>query len=101
MIAKRARDINPFIVMEVLERAHQLESDGIDIIHLEVGEPDFDTPAPINDRLCKALAQGCTHYTHSLGIPTLREAICEYYYSRYGVIEKCITGISNNGRSDL
>ena len=85
MIAKRARDINPFIVMEVLERAHQLESDGIEIIHLEVGEPDFDTPAPVNEALCKALAKGCTHYTHSLGIPRLREGICEYYLDKYGV----------------
>ena len=85
MIAKRARDINPFIVMEVLERAHQLESDGIEIIHLEVGEPDFDTPTPVNEALCKALAKGCTHYTHSLGIPRLREGICEYYLDKYGV----------------
>ncbi len=85
MIAKRAREINPFIVMEVLERAHQLESDGVNIIHLEVGEPDFDTPAPVNEALCRALAQGCTHYTHSLGLPKLREVISEYYLDRYAV----------------
>jgi len=85
MTAKRAREINPFIVMEVLERAHQLESDGVNIIHLEVGEPDFDTPAPVNEALCRALAQGCTHYTHSLGLPKLREVISEYYLDRYAV----------------
>jgi aspartate/methionine/tyrosine aminotransferase len=85
MIAKRARDINPFIVMEVLERAQQLESDGMEIIHLEVGEPDFDTPSAVNEALCKALADGHTHYTHSLGAPRLREAISKHYFEKYSV----------------
>ena len=58
---------------------------GSDIVHLEVGEPDFDTPACVKDAACRALEDGHTHYTHSLGLFELREAICEYYSSTYGV----------------
>lgn len=85
MTSKRTQDISSFIVMDVLERAHELERDGIDIIHLEVGEPDFDTPSCIKEAACRALEEGYTHYTHSLGIPELREAICDYYHQTYGV----------------
>ena len=85
MIAKRAEEISPFIVMDVLERACEMEGQGIRIIHLEVGEPDFDTPACVKEAACKALDEGHTHYTHSLGILELREAICEYYHNTYGV----------------
>jgi len=85
MITKRMRDITSFIVMDVLERAHEMERKGISIIHLEVGEPDFDTPACIKAAACKALDEGYTHYTHSMGIVELREAICEYYGDTYGV----------------
>jgi len=85
MIAKRAEEIKPFIVMDVLERAHVMEREGIDIIHLEVGEPDFDIPQCVKDAACKALEEGQTHYTHSLGNLKLREAICKYYLERYNV----------------
>lgn len=85
MIAKRAEEIAPFIVMEVLERARQMEGQGIDVVHLEVGEPDFDIPHCVKEAYCKALDDGQTHYTHSLGDPALREAICEHYLSAYGV----------------
>lgn len=85
MIAKRAQEIKPFIVMDVLERAHAMECEGIHIIHLEVGEPDFDTPQCVKDAASKALAEGHTHYTHSLGDLKLREAICEHYSERYRV----------------
>jgi aspartate/methionine/tyrosine aminotransferase len=74
-----------FIVMDVLERACELESKGIDIVHLEVGEPDFDTPECVKEACCKAMQDGFTHYTHSLGILELREAICQYYHGKYGV----------------
>jgi aspartate/methionine/tyrosine aminotransferase len=74
-----------FIVMDVLERACELESQGIDIVHLEVGEPDFDTPDCVKEACCKAMQNGFTHYTHSLGILELREAICQYYQDKYGV----------------
>lgn len=85
MIAARAQNITPFIVMDVLERANELERSGIDIVHLEVGEPDFDTPACVKNAVCRALEEGHTHYTHSLGIYELREAICDYHNRRYGV----------------
>jgi aspartate/methionine/tyrosine aminotransferase len=74
-----------FIVMDVLEKAHEMERQGINVIHLEVGEPDFDTPECIKDAAQKALKDGHTHYTHSLGMIELREAICEYYTDTYRV----------------
>jgi len=85
MIAKRMKDMTSFIVMDILEKAQEIERSGISIIHLEVGEPDFDTPACIKEAACKALEEGYTHYTHSLGLFELREAICEYYFNTYGV----------------
>ena len=85
MIAKRAREITPFLVMDVLERAHAMEKEGVHVIHLEVGEPDFDTPQCVKDAACKALQEGYTHYTHSLGLLELREAICRYYQKTYQV----------------
>ena len=86
MFAKRATEIPPFIVMDVLEAAQEMERDGKDIIHLEVGEPDFDTPQCIKDACISALRDGKTHYTHSLGLLELREAICDHYLGRYGVV---------------
>jgi len=71
--------------MDVLEAACDLECQGQDIVHLEVGEPDFDTPACVKIAASKALEAGFTHYTHSLGLPALREAICTYYHETYGV----------------
>ncbi|MEW6334098.1 MAG: pyridoxal phosphate-dependent aminotransferase [Thermodesulfobacteriota bacterium] len=85
MLAKRASEIPPFIVMDVLEAAQAMERDGKKIIHLEVGEPDFDTPQCIKDACLAALRDGKTHYTHSLGLIELREAICEHYQDRYRV----------------
>lgn len=85
MISRRAQEIKAFIVMDVMEKAHSMERAGIDIVHLEVGEPDFDTPACIKDAAIRALEAGHTHYTHSLGLLELREAICRHYHWRYGV----------------
>lgn len=85
MITKRAEEIRPFIVMDVLERAQELESQGEHVIHLEVGEPDFDTPACVRAAGERALREGKTHYTHSQGLLELREAICKHYQERYGV----------------
>jgi aspartate/methionine/tyrosine aminotransferase len=62
-----------------------MERRGEDIIHLEVGEPDFDTPAPIKEACLRAMREGKTHYTHSQGLVPLREAICEHYAEKYGV----------------
>lgn len=85
MASKRTEEMTSFIVMDVLERACVLESQGKNIVHLEVGEPDFDTPECVKAAACKALTDGFTHYTHSLGMLELREAICEYYHDTYGV----------------
>jgi len=74
-----------FIVMDVLERANELQREGIDVIHLEVGEPDFDMPECISQAAIKAYQDGTTHYTHSLGDPLLRAAISDFYRSEYGV----------------
>ena len=85
MSTKRIEKISPFIVMDILEKAHEMERKGIPVIHMEIGEPDFDTPQCVRDAACRAMSQGHTHYTHSLGIIELREAICEYYFNTYGV----------------
>ncbi len=71
--------------MEVLEEAQKMERAGERVIHFEVGEPDFDTPACVTAAALKALQEGKTHYTHSMGIMDLREAICEFQRERYGV----------------
>jgi aspartate/methionine/tyrosine aminotransferase len=83
--AERTRQLTSFLVMDVLEKANAMEREGIDIIHLEVGEPDFDTPQVVVEAAEKALADGKTHYTHSMGIIELREALCEHYLETYGV----------------
>jgi aspartate/methionine/tyrosine aminotransferase len=71
--------------MDVLERANEMEREGADIVHLEVGEPDFDTPPCVKAAACKALEEGHTHYTHSLGLYELRENISEYFLNTYQV----------------
>lgn len=75
-----------FIVMDVLERANELQREGVDVIHLEVGEPDFDMPECIAKAAIEAHKNGITHYTHSLGDPQLREAISEFYKTEYNVM---------------
>jgi aspartate/methionine/tyrosine aminotransferase len=85
MIASRAREMKPFIVMDVMERAEEMERRGQSVIHLEVGEPDFDTPEPIKEACLRAIREGQTHYSHSQGLLPLREAICEGYGEKYGV----------------
>jgi aspartate/methionine/tyrosine aminotransferase len=85
MISNKAQEIPPFIVMDVLEKAQELERNGEHIVHLEVGEPDFDTPECISEACYRAICEGKTHYTHSLGLIELREAIAEDYWNRYRV----------------
>ncbi len=74
-----------FIVMDVLERANELQAQGVDIIHLEVGEPDFDVPACVTEAVVEAYKNHQTHYTHSLGDPILRQEIANLYKREYGV----------------
>jgi aspartate/methionine/tyrosine aminotransferase len=77
--------IEPFHVMELLARAKALEAQGRSIVHMEIGEPDFPTPAPVCEAGIRALRQGDVFYTSALGMPELREAIAAYYATRYGV----------------
>jgi len=92
-----------FIVMDVLERANELQSKGIDVIHLEVGEPDFDMPECITQAAIEAHKDGVTHYTHSLGDPLLRQAISEFYLTEYGVTvdPECIVVTSGSSPAIL
>ena len=83
--ARRIRAIEPFLAVEMGERAQALERAGVDVVHLEFGEPDFEAPAVIREAVEKALKDGRTRYTHSLGILPLREAIAEHYASTYRV----------------
>ncbi len=85
MVSKRSAEMTSFIVMDVLERANEMERAGVDIVHLEVGEPDFDTPACVKAAACKALDEGHTHYTHSLGLFELREGISDHLKKTYNV----------------
>ena len=85
MISQRVEQMTSFIVMDVLEKACEMECRGVRIVHLEVGEPDFDTPACVTEAVVRALRDGFTHYTHSLGLLELREAICAYYCNKYQV----------------
>src|SRR3989475_5071306 len=83
--SRRRALFEPFLAVEMRERAGSLERAGADIVHLEFGEPDFEAPAVIRDAAEKALKDGRTKYTHSLGILALREAISEHYRVTYGV----------------
>lgn len=82
-VAGRVGDIAPFHVMDILARAQALQAAGRDVIHLEIGEPDFATPAPIVEAGVAALRMGHTHYTGALGLPALREAIAGFHASRW------------------
>jgi len=99
-VSQRAQRISPFLVMEVLERAAALAAQGRSIIHLEVGEPDFDTPGVVREAAEKAMRDGHTHYTHSLGRPELREAIAEWFHERYRVAvspERVVVTVGSSG----
>jgi aspartate/methionine/tyrosine aminotransferase len=84
-VSRRAREITPFLVMDILERAKELERQGEKVIHLEIGEPDYDTPAVVKDAAYRAMAAGETQYTHSQGLIELREALCLHYWEKYRV----------------
>ncbi|WP_132057519.1 pyridoxal phosphate-dependent aminotransferase [Halorussus amylolyticus] len=81
MVSERATRTTPFAAMDVLERANRMD----DVVHLEVGEPDFDTPPAVTEAAVAALRAGETGYTSSKGKPELRAAISDYYDRRYGV----------------
>lgn len=85
MLSCNVTDISPFHVMEILEKAQQMEKEGRHIIHLEVGEPDFPTPSNICEAAIDAMHNGETKYTHSQGIFALREAIANNYNNKFSL----------------
>src|SRR5207302_9634073 len=84
LTARRAAEIEPFEVMDVLSRAHALEAEGRRVLHMEIGEPDFTAPAPVVEAGVRALRDGMTAYTATLGLPALREAIAAHYQTKFG-----------------
>ena len=84
-IATRMSHIAPFEVMEIQSAARELERQGHDVIHMEIGEPDFPTPAPIVAAAKRAFDAHAMNYTSALGIAPLREAIANFYQTKYGV----------------
>ncbi len=84
-IAKRMNGVSGEAAFETLARANELERQGRSIIHLEIGEPDFDTPAPIVDAAVDWLKKGATHYPPSPGIPELRDAIAKHLSTAHKV----------------
>ena len=82
--ARRAAEIEPFEVMDVLSRAHALERAGRRVVHMEIGEPDFTAPQPVVEAGVRALREGRTAYTATLGLPALRETVAAHYGARFG-----------------
>lgn len=96
-----AGEIKPFLVMEILDRAKQLEEQGEDIIHLEIGEPDFKTPQVARQAAIDAIEGGLTGYTHSLGLSSLRDEISKHYKKEYNVDISAQRIIVSSGTSPL
>lgn len=84
-VAHRMAEIRPFQVMALLARAKELEAQGQDIVHMEIGEPDFLTPGPVVEAAQQVLAEGDIRYTPATGLPALRQAVADAYAERYGV----------------
>lgn len=98
-LASRAEKIRPFYVMELLEKAKSMEAGGRDIVHMEVGEPDFSTPRLIKEKAIAAIRENNTYYTHSLGLPELRESIARHYQVDAGIHVSPDRVIITNGTS--
>jgi aspartate/methionine/tyrosine aminotransferase len=100
-ISRRAHNVTPFLAMEIMEKAKALEAAGRDIIYLCLGEPDFPTPPAVVAATHQALDAGATSYTHSLGLPELRQEIVRHYRKRYGVHLEPEQILVSNGTSPL
>src|SRR5207244_8565350 len=85
ILAARMADIEAFHVMDVQNRAHELEAAGRRIVHMEIGQPDFGAPPLVAQAAIEAIRERRLGYTASLGIPELRQAISGYYRERLGV----------------
>ena len=98
-VPPRLSSIEPFKVMEVLRRAIELSSDGADIVHMAVGEPDFPTPEPITLAGRDALMNDSTKYTDARGLAELRLAVANYYAIDYGLdVDGSILNIARHSR---
>src|SRR5690348_6352683 len=84
-LAKRMARLGTETAFETLAKARALEAQGKNIIHLEIGEPDFDTPANVIEAGIDAIHKGYTHYTPSAGLPALRQAVAEEVSKSRGV----------------
>jgi len=84
--ARRMQNIAPFRVMDILARAQAMQREGRDVVHMEVGEPDFPAPSQVNEAAIAAIRAGRTHYTPALGTQALRERIALYYAERFGIV---------------
>src|ERR1700704_1463000 len=85
ILAARMADIEPFHVMDVQNRAHELEATGRRIVHMEIGQPDFAAPPLVAEAAIEAIRRRRLGYTASIGIPELRQAISDHYRERLGV----------------
>ena len=89
-VSERSRAVRPFVVMDVVARAKELEAQGRDIVRMDVGDPDFATPDVITRAAEAAMEAGDTGYTQSLGLPDLRDAVAARFAADYGVtVEPC------------
>jgi len=84
-LSRRVRGLRSFIAMDILEKSQGMAQLGHDVISFSVGEPDFPAPRAVKAAAAAALKRDFTKYTHSLGMPELREAICDHYRKRYRV----------------
>jgi aspartate/methionine/tyrosine aminotransferase len=98
-LTERVQKISPFYVMELLEKARAMEAKGEDIVHMEVGEPGFPTPSFVKKEAVRAIMEDHTFYTHSLGIPELRERVARHYFESYHVKISADRIIITNGTS--
>ncbi|HVN25446.1 MAG TPA: pyridoxal phosphate-dependent aminotransferase [Syntrophorhabdales bacterium] len=99
LLTGKAKRIGPFYVMELLEQAREIERKGAKIVHLEIGEPDFDTPQAVKRAAIQAIEENRTFYTESLGLPALRQKIAEHYQNAYKVSISPERIIITNGTS--
>jgi aspartate/methionine/tyrosine aminotransferase len=97
--AQRTTEMRPFLAMEVMERAFEMERAGEDVIHLEIGEPDFPAHPAAGKACIRAIESGQTHYTDSRGLSELREAIADDHRRRFGVDVEPERIIVSNGTS--
>ncbi|MDO8964813.1 MAG: pyridoxal phosphate-dependent aminotransferase [Coriobacteriia bacterium] len=98
-VSARALAVRPFVVMDVVARAKELQSQGRDIVRMDVGDPDFPTPTVITKAAEAAMESGDTGYTQSAGLPDLRDAITHRFREKYGVSVHCDDIVVTQGTS--